>query len=164
GAGTDTLVADYSQLSNGAGIDVAYQGQNAIFSRFTGNPVLNYSNIERFEITGTQYTDVLRGTAGNDILNGGAGDDVLIGSAGSDTLNGGTGTDTLVADYSQFNNGAGVDVAYMDKMRSSAASLAILYSTTAILSDLKLQAHNTPMYCVVLLAMTSSMVALVMTR
>ncbi|MEH2113142.1 calcium-binding protein [Nostoc sp.] len=113
GAGTDTLVADYSQLNNGAGIEVAYLGQNSIFSRFTGNPVLSYSNVERFEITGTQYTDVLRGTAGNDILNGGAGDDVLIGSAGYDTLNGGDGTDTLVADYSQLNNGAGIEVAYL---------------------------------------------------
>ncbi|WP_425335043.1 calcium-binding protein [Nostoc punctiforme] len=131
GAGTDTLVADYSQFSNGAGVDVAYQGQNAIFSRFTGNPVLNYSNIERFEITGTQYTDVLRGTAGNDILNGGAGDDLLFGSAGYDTLNGGdgndritdtdgivdggAGTDTLVADYSQLNNGTPVDVGYQSQ-------------------------------------------------
>ncbi|MDZ8227126.1 calcium-binding protein, partial [Nostoc sp. ChiVER01] len=128
GAGTDTLVADYSQLNNGAGVDVGFAGQNAIFSRLTGNPVLNYSNIERFEITGTQYADVLRGGAGNDILNGGAGDDLLFGGVGYDTLNGGdgndriadtdgivdggAGTDTLVADYSQLSNGAGVDVGF----------------------------------------------------
>ncbi|MDZ8260062.1 calcium-binding protein [Nostoc sp. ChiQUE01b] len=109
GAGTDTLVADYSKFDNGFGVEVAFQRQNAIFSRLNGdNPVLNYSNIERFEITGTKYNDVLRGTAGDDILNGGAGDDLLFGSPGNDTFNGGAGTDTLIADYSQFNNGAGV--------------------------------------------------------
>ena len=81
GAGTDTLVADYSQLNNGAGVDLGFNEQNAIFSRFTGNPVLNYSNIERFEITGSQYADVLRGGTGNDIFSGGAGDDLLFGVA-----------------------------------------------------------------------------------
>ena len=92
---------------------MAYLRQNAIFSRLTGNPVLKYSNIERFEITGTKYNDVLRGTAGDDTLNGGDGNDLLFGSPGNDTFNGGAGTDTLVADYSQFNNGAGVEVVYL---------------------------------------------------
>ncbi|MDZ8138314.1 MAG: hypothetical protein RM049_23915 [Nostoc sp. DedQUE04] len=59
------------------------------------NPVLNFSNIERFEITGTKYADVLRGAAGNDILNGGAGNDILSGGAGNDILNGGAGNDIL---------------------------------------------------------------------
>ncbi|MEH2165099.1 MAG: calcium-binding protein [Nostoc sp.] len=115
GAGTDTLIADYSQFDNGSGVEVAYLRQNAIFSRLTGNPVLNYSNIERFEITGTQYADVLRGAPGNDILNGGAGNDALFGGAGNDTLNGGAGNDILTggtgADKFVFNfNLEGLDV------------------------------------------------------
>ncbi|MHC5825081.1 MAG: calcium-binding protein, partial [Nostoc sp.] len=94
GAGTDTLIADYSQFS--AGVEVAYQGQRSIYSRSTGSPVLNYSYIERFEITGTQYNDVLRGQANNDILNGGAGNDILVGGDGNDILTGDTGADQFV--------------------------------------------------------------------
>ncbi|PHK13988.1 calcium-binding protein [Nostoc linckia] len=129
GAGIDTLVANYSQFNNGAGIDVGYLGLNAIFSRQTGNPVLYYTGIEKFNITGTQYTDVLRGGAnsdslkgggGNDQIEGGAGFDYLYGEAGDDTVidtdgsvDGGAGVDTLVANYSQLNNGAGIDVGYL---------------------------------------------------
>ncbi|MGM3305795.1 calcium-binding protein [Anabaena sp. WFMT] len=117
GAGTDILVADYSQFNNGAGIDVGYSGQNAIVSSLTYNAVLNYSNIERFNITGTQYADILRGGSGDDTLNGAGGNDQIIAGAGNDividtqaTIDGGVGVDTLVADYSLFNNGAGIDV------------------------------------------------------
>ncbi len=118
GAGIDTLVADYSQFNNGAGVDVGFNGYNVVLSRlriddrFGGAiaPFLSYSNIEQFNITGTQYADVLRGGAGYDTLNGSDGDDLLIDTDGS--VDGGAGIDTLVADYSQFNNGAGVDVGF----------------------------------------------------
>ncbi|MEW6494827.1 MAG: calcium-binding protein [Cyanobacteriota bacterium] len=120
GAGSDTLVADYSQFNlGGFGVDVGYNGANAVFSRLTGTTLLSYSNIEQFNITGTQNADVLRGGAGNDTLNGGVGNDTLNGGDGNDTLidingsvDGGAGNDTLVADYSQLNLGGGVDVGY----------------------------------------------------
>jgi Ca2+-binding RTX toxin-like protein len=100
GTGSDTLVADYSQLNNGAGVDVGYNGANAIFSRLDGSTLLSYSNIEQFNITGTQYADVLHGGAGNDTLNGGAGNDILNGYGGGvgemDGLTGGAGADTFV--------------------------------------------------------------------
>ncbi len=110
GADTDTLIANYSQLNNGAGVDVGYNNQNAIFSRLNGSKLLDYSNIERFNLTGTQYADVLRGGAGNDTLIGGDGKDLLIDTNG--IVDGGADTDTLIANYSQLNNGAGVDVGY----------------------------------------------------
>lgn len=86
GAGVDTLVADYSQLNNGAGVHVGYNNQNAVFSRLNGSILLNYSNIEGFNITGTQYADVLLGSAGGDTLTGGAGNDILTGVAGADNF------------------------------------------------------------------------------
>ncbi|BAB73360.1 alr1403 [Nostoc sp. PCC 7120 = FACHB-418] len=138
GAGTDTLRADYSKYDNGAGVHVGYLGQAQIFSRQTGTGILGYSNIEKFEITGTKYADILQGGVGNDVLKGGAGNDELSGGAGNDTLDGGTGfdilkggdgddtlidtegnidggagTDTLRADYSRYDNGAGVHVGYL---------------------------------------------------
>jgi Ca2+-binding RTX toxin-like protein len=119
GVGTDTLVADYSQMNNGAGVDVAYNNAEAIYTRINGDPTLYYSNIERFNITGTQYADVFRGGAGSDTLAGGAGNDLIMGGSGDDVLidtdgniNGDAGNDILVADYSQMNNGAGVHVGY----------------------------------------------------
>ena len=100
GADTDTLIANYSQLNNGAGVDVGYNNQNAIFSRLNGSKLLDYSNIERFNLTGTQYADVLRGGAGNDTLIGGDGNDVLNGYGGgvgeNDALTGGAGADTFL--------------------------------------------------------------------
>ncbi|MBD2571306.1 beta strand repeat-containing protein [Anabaena lutea] len=130
GAGTDTLRADYSLFNNGVGIEVGYNGESAIYSNYNLNPyganssvpasvLLRYSNVEKFEITGTQYNDILRGGANNDILNGGGGYNYLFGGAGNDILiniqgnvDGGAGTDTLKADYSQFNNGYGIEVQY----------------------------------------------------
>jgi Ca2+-binding RTX toxin-like protein len=119
GAGTDTLVADYTDLYNGAGVDVGFNNQDAVFSRLNGSFLLDYKNIERFNIKGTEDEDVLRGGAGNDTLAGGAGNDLIVGGAGDDrlidtngTVDGGAGTDTLVADYSQMNNGAGVHVGF----------------------------------------------------
>ncbi|MDZ8186185.1 MAG: calcium-binding protein [Nostoc sp. ChiSLP02] len=128
GADVDTLVANYADLNSGAGVHVGYLGQSAIFSRQTGLSLLNYTSIEQFNITGTQYADVLsggakgdtlKGGAGNDQIEGGAGYDYLYGEAGDDTIidsdglgyvDGGAGFDTLIADYTNLNNGAGVDV------------------------------------------------------
>ena len=97
GDGNDTLQADYTNKTNGAGIEVGYNGNNAIYDRSNGAVILQYDTIENFSITGTQYNDVLRGSIGNNTLNGGAGNDTLVGGDGSDTLNGGAGNDTLIA-------------------------------------------------------------------
>jgi Ca2+-binding RTX toxin-like protein len=86
-------------LNNGAGVDVR---QNGIFSRLNNNAVLSHTGIEKFDITGTQYADILRGGAGNDSLKGGAGNDTLNGDAGDDFLKGGAGNDIL-------NGGSGYD-------------------------------------------------------
>lgn len=102
GADIDTLRADYSQLDNGAGVHVGYLGQDQIFSRLTGTGILGYKNVEKFEITGTKYADILQGGASNDILNGGASNDELTGKAGNDILIGGDGNDILIG-------GAGID-------------------------------------------------------
>jgi Ca2+-binding RTX toxin-like protein len=117
GAGIDTLVADYSQFNNGAGIYMGYNQQNIIASRLNNNTLLSYSNVEKFNITGTQYNDILQGGSGDDTLNGGGGFDQIIAGAGNDividtvaSIDGGAGVDTLVADYSQFNNGSGIEV------------------------------------------------------
>ena len=129
GDGNDLLQVDYSSKNNGAGIHLGYKDANKIYSRGGAGDnyeLVNFSNIERFDITGTQYNDVFEGRSGNDTFNGGAGSDTLNGGAGDDILNpgysqgstdtvdGGDGNDLLQVDYSSKNNGAGIHLGYKD--------------------------------------------------
>jgi Ca2+-binding RTX toxin-like protein len=95
GAGTDTLEADYTSKTDGAGIHFGYLGTNNIFNRFSGNVLVSVSNVEQYNITGTQYSDIFDGNSTNETFNGGAGNDTLNGGAGNDTLNGGAGNDLI---------------------------------------------------------------------
>jgi trimeric autotransporter adhesin len=95
GAGTDTLIVDYSanvntngskgiiyntyDLANGNGTIFAYKADNTDYDQIT------YSSIEKFNITGTQYSDQIKGGSLADTLIGGAGNDTLTGNAGDDT-------------------------------------------------------------------------------
>ena len=119
GADYDLLQVNYSSKNNGHGIHLGYLGANTIYSRggFGVYQLVNFQNIERFEITGTDYSDVFEGLGGDDIFNGGDGNDVLNGGGGNDTLNpgydkdfadvvdGGAGDDLLQVDYSSKNGG-----------------------------------------------------------
>ncbi|MDB9537282.1 hypothetical protein PN451_15850, partial [Dolichospermum planctonicum CS-1226] len=83
-------------------------------TNYANSPLLSFSNIETFEITGTAYADYLRGYSGDDKLIGGEGNDDIAGGDGSDliisvnpnvakpglgtvdTVTGGTGEDTFI--------------------------------------------------------------------
>ncbi|MBD2121237.1 Ig-like domain-containing protein [Trichocoleus sp. FACHB-262] len=105
GEGKDTLVIDYSALDymysypsvygNGSGYYYGYSyGGN-------GYSNISFSNIERFNITGTANNDSIFGSYGDDVLNGGAGDDLIFSDGGIDTIDGGAGEDALKdADFS----------------------------------------------------------------
>jgi Ca2+-binding RTX toxin-like protein len=126
GTGDDLLQANYGEKNNNYGIDLGWRGANVIYHRNGNNDdnfeLVKFSNIERFDITGTRYADAFAGGAGNDTFDGGAGNDVLKGDAGddilkpgysqfcTDTIDGGAGDDLLQVDYSQKNNNFGVDL------------------------------------------------------
>ena len=93
GSDTDTLQVDYSSKTDGGGIHLGHQNTNHIWNRNGGQILVNVSNVENYNITGTQYADVFEGRAGNDIFNGGYGNDLLTGGLGKDALTGGLGTD-----------------------------------------------------------------------
>jgi Ca2+-binding RTX toxin-like protein len=95
----DLLVIDYSQDGLGlVGSEInSFNGSSfGRFYRLTGggefieteDEVL-FSSIERFAITGGNYSDLIEGGDGNDILIGGGGSDELIGGGGDDILLGG---------------------------------------------------------------------------
>jgi Ca2+-binding RTX toxin-like protein len=123
GGGTDTLIVDYSSASftylgnGGYGVTNTYTNSfEGLWHRlyYGSQPLLNYNNVEVFQVTGTQYADYLRGYSGDDTLIGGEGNDNIAGGDGSDTIipvnpnvakpglgtvdtvTGGTGEDTFI--------------------------------------------------------------------
>ena len=62
-----------------------------------------YKNIERLDIIGTFYDDLIVGGNGDDTLKGGGGNDTLIGGNGNDSLIGESGIDTFT--FNSFNGG-----------------------------------------------------------
>jgi Ca2+-binding RTX toxin-like protein len=145
----DLLILDYSEFTGAGGVvgtvheiflneihEIVNDGQSTIDSSLytndgtyvgangdPNNPSVEFFNIERLIVTGSQQGDHLEGTddsyrdlgftlpgltpeeaqalfaanlRGDDILNGRAGDDVLIGKSGSDILLGGGGNDILI--------------------------------------------------------------------
>jgi Ca2+-binding RTX toxin-like protein len=117
GDGADWLVLDYSgedTLSTGRGIWRYYYDEDGDYLARSGTDAevaapadtaqwgfhsthygVTYKGIEQFNVTGTQFNDLVVGGELADLLRGGAGNDVLTGLAGNDLLDGGDGLDTL---------------------------------------------------------------------
>ena len=121
--GDDTLFLDYS------GYETAIQ--NVDSSRYVERidndvDLVIFSDIEQYQITGTDYNDSLQGSSSSDTLIGGDGDDYLLGNNGEDiiigvnpdlenagideidTLIGGSGSDSFVlgdSDRVFYNDG-----------------------------------------------------------
>ncbi|WP_298917128.1 calcium-binding protein [uncultured Nostoc sp.] len=62
-----------------------------------GSNSVSYKNIERLDISGTDYNDNILGSNGNDTLS--------TGDRGNDTIDGGTGEDLLIDDYTTATKG-----------------------------------------------------------
>lgn len=86
GEGIDRLVLDFTGL--GIPIDVALpDGPDAVLTSIGAS----YTGIERFDMTGGNGNDTLRGNGQANKIFGGAGADILDGGAGSDVLDAGVG-------------------------------------------------------------------------
>jgi Ca2+-binding RTX toxin-like protein len=120
GDGNDLLQVDYTSKTDGAGIHLGHQNTNHIWNRNGAQILVNVSNVENYNITGTQYDDVFEGRSGNDTFNGGAGSDtadyskigqsITLSPTVIITKGGGLGNDqliqveTIIADASAVNN------------------------------------------------------------
>ncbi|MFM6663384.1 MAG: Calx-beta domain-containing protein [Microcystis panniformis] len=114
GEGNDLLIVDYSSnlyqgtptYPGGIGSSInpnGFGGWNGYFYAYTRNDgdydQVNFTNIERFQITGTNF---------NDSINTGDGDDIITGGMGNDTLNVRNGNDILIGvDPNSSNPGRG---------------------------------------------------------
>jgi Ca2+-binding RTX toxin-like protein len=109
GVGNDLLIVDYSSnvLTNPdstTGITSAINdnGTGSFDGYFFGTTdLVNFSNIERFKITGTVGDDTITTGSGKDIIFGLDGNDNLIGGLGDDSLYGGTGNDSIAGENGQ---------------------------------------------------------------
>jgi Ca2+-binding RTX toxin-like protein len=104
GAGADTLRLDANLA--GAPYPAALDGASFSFSApasdsgYDGTVKIggfdtHFTSIERFEVVGTSFNDVIVTGAGDDRIESGAGDDRIDGGAGADWLDGGSGADIM---------------------------------------------------------------------
>ena len=101
GSGNDTLVVNYSVVDIGKGLVGGFGlgfFNTGVISReqATSSVTLDaveFSGIERLEVTGTSHDDAIYGGGKADILTGGSGNDVIVGGAGKDQVFGADGND-----------------------------------------------------------------------
>ncbi|MEH2142888.1 MAG: calcium-binding protein [Nostoc sp.] len=109
----DDLLSFGNYYNSTKGITSTFNATNNSGSITDGTNRVIYKNIERLNIRGTNFDDLIVGSngndtldggdGGNDILIGGNGNDILIGGNGNDSLIGGSGTDTFA--FNSFNQG-----------------------------------------------------------
>ncbi len=142
GMGTDLLIVDYSAntysgiVSSGSGTNGIIQAEKDALGNFDS---ITYTNIEQFNITGTNFDDIIYGKAlgdtlsggkGDDYIDGGNGDNILNGGDGNDTLIGGTGNDTIDAGLGNdsVDGGAGTDVLIVNYATIGSAGKGLISS------------------------------------
>ncbi len=111
GDGNDLLIIDYSS-NNYAGITGSSSfGYFQADYNSSSYDLVSFSNIERFQITGTIANDNLSTGSGDDTITGGAGNDNINGGNGNNTIDGGDGNDNLTAGSgnNNINGGDGND-------------------------------------------------------
>ena len=88
GTGIDSGQFDWSASTTTITVNPYYDDYSDLEGR-----LVNFDNVERFNLTGGSGNDYLAGDVYVDTLVGGAGDDELDGTSGGDQLTGGLGTD-----------------------------------------------------------------------
>ncbi|WP_404786142.1 cadherin-like domain-containing protein [Altericista sp. CCNU0014] len=143
--GSDLLIVDYSSNTysgtspsagmvssigrNGAG---SYDGFYYAYNNNIGFNVdqVEFSNIERFQITGTEANDVITTGDNNDTIKGGAGDDIIDGGGGSDSLLGGDGNDLYILDATTAAGSLIQDTGNIDALQLNQATLNLTQLST----------------------------------
>ncbi|MBD2520105.1 calcium-binding protein [Nostoc sp. FACHB-973] len=114
GTGDDLLTVNIDSDAS-TGITSTFNASTNIGSITVGTRLVSYKNIERLDISGTNYDDLIVGNNGDDSLYGGGGNNTIIGGEGNDylissyssndTLYGGAGIDTFALYRSELGFG-----------------------------------------------------------
>ncbi|WP_234017062.1 calcium-binding protein [Nostoc sp. 'Lobaria pulmonaria (5183) cyanobiont'] len=102
GGADDDLLIVHNGIGR-EGITSTFNATTNTGSITAGTNGVIYKSIERLDIEGTEYDDLIVGGNGDDTLNGDGGNDILIGGNGNDSLIGGSGADTFA--FNSFNEG-----------------------------------------------------------
>ncbi|PSF38746.1 hypothetical protein C7H19_04385 [Aphanothece hegewaldii CCALA 016] len=140
GTGNDLLIVDYSSNNYtgsapqaGLTISIFSSGVNGVtgyvFAYYNTNlnlDSISFTNIERFQITGTKVSDRINTGDGNDTINGGAGSDSINAAGGNDNINGGFGNDTITAGsgINIIDGGSGTDTLVDGNFSSATTALS----------------------------------------
>ncbi|MCC6920918.1 MAG: hypothetical protein IT548_17105 [Alphaproteobacteria bacterium] len=145
GTGDDLLIADFSGATiYGLSSDGAFAPDASGFSGqfFTGGRIegaVVFTGVDRFDVTGTKFDDVIRTGDNGDTITGGDGNDDLNSAAGAATINGGAGIDTWRADLSAFSQAFAFDAALAGVQNigsgNSITSIEALYVTSGAGND-----------------------------
>nr|WP_277883323.1 Calx-beta domain-containing protein [Nostoc flagelliforme] len=137
GTGNDLLIVDYSSntytgSNSGINNSVSSNGTGGFNGYYQANngsvyDTVNFSNIERFQITGTAANDQIRTGDGNDTIIGGAGNDTIDGLGGNDTITGGAGNDVITGGtgINIIDGGEGIDTLVDGNFSSVTSALSI---------------------------------------
>jgi Ca2+-binding RTX toxin-like protein len=123
GTGNDLLTVDYGDLLTNVTANptagTMAGGYTGLASDGAANSV-NYTGVERFNITTGAGDDQVRTGGGNDTLSGGQGQDVLQAGVGTDVVIGGGGDDTIVGgnNADMLTGGQGNDTFRFDDLHS----------------------------------------------
>jgi Ca2+-binding RTX toxin-like protein len=141
GTGTDTLIIDFSYIGNfSASVATPAAGFDGAFSQGFDGSRVDYTSIERFEITTANGGDNITTGSGDDIINTAGGNDTINAGAGNDTLNGGTGADTMRGgsgnDIYIVDDGGDAVIENTDEGVDEVRTIALSYTLTANVENL----------------------------
>jgi Ca2+-binding RTX toxin-like protein len=139
GAGTDTVVltATSTDLNAAANAQIVNVEAVSAASAAAAVAIDLHLQSEGFTITGSGFSDLIRGGAGKDSISAGAGDDSVDGFVGSDTIDGGAGTDTIVLNATSTSMNAAGNSQIVNVEAVSALSAA-----AGVSIDLQLQSEG----------------------
>lgn len=129
--GTDTLIIDYSALSD----NVSASNGSCSDGRYNS---VSFYGVEKLNIASGLGDDHLSGMGAADTLAGGAGYDVLSGGGGSDNIDGGEGVDTWKDDYS--SSAASISITLgnsKDESGNTNATISISGSTAPVVKNVE---------------------------
>jgi Ca2+-binding RTX toxin-like protein len=109
---SNTYTGSYSGITSNTSLFVSQGYFSAYYNSNYDADVVNFTNIKRFHITGTEANDNIVTGSGNDTIAGGAGDDTITSGYGNDMIASGDGDDTMLdsSGNDTMTGGAGNDV------------------------------------------------------
>ncbi len=100
--GGDRLILDYASSNSSLQGGYDYEAGSEDAGEFANQ--VEFNEIERLQVVGSQFSDTIRGGSGDDFIRSGMGNDTVFGGQGNNSLNADDGDDTVVHFNDAFGN------------------------------------------------------------